>query len=50
MTLGTFVAFGLVSTLLYGALLFVFRRRLHLGILLQAIRARGGGRRVDAFE
>lgn len=49
MTLGTFVVYGLVSTLVYGAMLFVFRRRLHLGILLQAVRARGGGRRMNAF-
>jgi O-antigen/teichoic acid export membrane protein len=49
MTLGTFVVFGLVTTLVYGGLLYVFRRRLHLGILLQAVRARGGGRRMNAF-
>jgi O-antigen/teichoic acid export membrane protein len=49
MSLEWFLAFGVVSTALYGALLFRFRQALHLGVFVQALRRRSGrsGGRAD---
>ena len=40
LTIPSFVAYGIVSTLLYGALLWRFRRLLRLPMLIQALRSR----------